>query len=63
MQTIYACEYFGVKATQVNQGNYTGEVFLKKALDYELRKGFTMTIQAKVCIILQNIEHFYVMHG
>lgn len=46
-QTIDACEYFGVRTTQVTQGNYTGEVFLKKVLDYELRKGFTMTIQAK----------------
>ncbi|CAC5393761.1 unnamed protein product [Mytilus coruscus] len=46
-QTVEACEYFNLTTQQLGQGSYSGAVILKKPLDYEFRKGFTMTIQAK----------------
>lgn len=45
-QSQEACETFGVNTRQNSQGNYTGFVFLRKPLDYEVKKGYTMTIQA-----------------
>ncbi|XP_071132012.1 cadherin-87A-like [Mytilus edulis] len=46
-QTVEACGYFNLTTQQLGQGLYSGAVILKKPLDYEFRKGFTMTIQAK----------------
>lgn len=45
-QSQDACDTFGVNTRQNSQGNYTGFVFLKKTLDYEVKKGYTMTIRA-----------------
>ena len=41
------CDYFDVIAMKQAEGNYSTEIRLKKPLDYESRKSYTMTILAQ----------------
>ncbi|XP_061175504.1 cadherin-23-like isoform X2 [Saccostrea echinata] len=41
-----ACDTFGLNTRQNSQGNYTGFVYLKRTVDYEVKKGYTMTIKS-----------------
>nr|XP_022319465.1 cadherin-23-like isoform X3 [Crassostrea virginica] len=45
-ETQESCDTFGLNTRQNSQGNYTGFVFLKRTLDYEVKRGYTMTLKA-----------------
>lgn len=47
-KTQESCDTFGLNTRQNSQGNYTGFVFLKRTLDYEVKRGYTMTLKAVV---------------
>ncbi|XP_074648133.1 cadherin-related family member 1a-like [Tubulanus polymorphus] len=42
-----ACDYFAVKGLRVKEGEYTGEVIVKKKLDYETHRDFILHLMAK----------------
>ncbi|UYV84267.1 hypothetical protein LAZ67_X001708 [Cordylochernes scorpioides] len=45
--TPQACSTFGVRTFQIGEGNYQGEVLLRKSLDFEERRNYTMALSAQ----------------
>ncbi|XP_050394746.1 cadherin EGF LAG seven-pass G-type receptor 1 [Patella vulgata] len=47
VQAEEACDYFGVTSIQTGEGRYNSTIYLKKQVDYETQRGYTMTLLAK----------------
>ncbi|KAK6187125.1 hypothetical protein SNE40_005217 [Patella caerulea] len=42
-----ACDHFDVTSVQTGEGKYNSTIYLKKSVDYETQRGYTMTLLAR----------------